>query len=421
LSKKTEWSLLVPGPLGWEVWNRQADGGFARREGGDEPAKVSELANLPAGDLALLFPVRDSHALPFRAESTDSSLFDDLATMHAERLGIRPDPMAGKLSDLFPVTADDRSTVLLHTVLKRPGEGDLPLRTPKEFDLSARAYPVEGDTLCVWKEIGRWVFAFHVGGKLLYSQATSSSAQAPDSAVLQEIRLALSQLAMQGLPHQPSAVRVWPPEGELGEAGALADAFASRPRVEARPDPVIPDPLSKLLPEDVRAARIARKRRNQRVAVVTVLLAAYLGAIGWFGYQYWLKSREKQELAAELEELQGGVAGVLAEHNARWMELEPVVDSKLSPLEVMLAVNKVLPKNAGMRLTTADIGVAENRIQLLGTAQRSVSATQFYSGLKNSPDLKWLKWDDEPPQQDKEAGWKFRVSAERPKEDGAPY
>lgn len=408
MSKQTEWSLLVPGPLGWEVWKRQADGAYERREGEDEPAMVSELSGLPGGDLALFFPVRGFHALPFRAESKDESLFDDLATMHAERLGIRADPMAGQLSDHFEVVADDQSTVLLHAVLKKPGEGELPLRTPKEFDLSPRAFPVEGDTLCVWKELGRWVFGFYVGGKLLYSQATSSSSEAPDDSVLREIRLALSQLAMQGLPSKPSLVRIWPPEGELGEAGALSDAFATRPRVEARPDPVMPDPFSSLLPEDVRAARVARKRRNQQVALVSLLVLAYLGLVGWFGYQLWEKQGEKKKLAAELEQLQGGAGEMLREHNERWEELGPVVDTRRSPMEVLLAVSGAVPKDSGLRLTTADLNVASGELQLIGTAPQSAPATQFYSGLRNSNDLAWLDWEEDPPQKSAK-GWDFRV------------
>ena len=408
MSKQAEWSLLVPGPLGWELWKRGADGAFQRRDGADEPLRVSEVAGLPSGDLALLFPVRGFHALPFRAESKDDSLFDDLATMHAERLGIRPDPMAGQLSDHFEVLSDDQSTVLLHAVLKTPGEGDLPLRTPREFDLSPRAYTVEGDTLCVWKELGRWVFGFYAGGKLLYSQATSSDAEAPDGAVLREVQLALSQLAMQGLPCKPTLIRIWPPEGELGEAGALADAFPTRPRVEVRPDPVMPEPFSDLLPEDVRAARVAKKRRNQRVALVTLVILAYLGLVGWFGYQVWEKQRAKSSLASELEVLQGGTAGVLQEHSARWTELGPVVESRLSPMEIMRAVQQAIPRNSGLRLGTADLNVDGGEIQLIGTAPQSAPATQFYSSLRNNGDLKWLEWEVEPPSKSAK-GWDFRV------------
>ena len=56
--------------------------------------------------------------------------------MHAERLGIRPDVMAGELTDSFLVDQDAESSVILHVVIRSPGEGELPLRTPKEFDLS---------------------------------------------------------------------------------------------------------------------------------------------------------------------------------------------------------------------------------------------------------------------------------------------
>lgn len=414
MSKQQEWSLLVPGPLGWEIWKRQADGAFERVQGGEEPMKPAELKDLPGGDLMLLFPVRAFHSLPFRAESTDKALFEDLATMHAERLGIRPDPMAGKLYDHFKVGGDDQSTVLHHVVLKKPGEGDLPLRTPKEFDLSPRAYPVEGDALCVWKELGRWVFAFHRGGELLYCQSTLSTSEAPDASVLQEIRLALGQLAMQGLKAEPSTVYVWPPEGELGEAGALADAFARKPQVGPRPAPVMPDPFSDLLPEDVRAARVARQQRNQRFVLVGLVLLAYLGLIGWLGYGLWEKTQERKGLQAELDELQAGTAGILEEHNVRWTELGEVVQPRLSPLEIMLAIQKAVPRNSGLRLTTADINLAEGSIQVLGTAPQSAPITQFYGAIKRSPDLSWLDWEEEPPAKDQQ-GWKLRIRTELPK------
>jgi hypothetical protein len=414
MSKPKDGSLLLPGPLGWEVWRYLPDGSLARREEVEEAASLHELAQLPGGDLILLFPVRGFHALPFRAESCDESLFEDLAVMHAERLGVRPDPMAGQLSDHFQVLQDEQSTVLLHAVLKRPGEGDLPLRTPQDFDLSARAYPVEGDTLCVWKELGRWVFGFYVGGKLLYAQATSSTSAVPDRLVLQEIQLALSQLALQGLPCRPAVVRLWPPEGELGEAGALAEGLGTRPLIEARPDPVMPDPFSRLLPEDVRAARLARKQRNRRVAMVALLVLLYLGGIAWFGAQVWQKSQEKAALEAELQELSGDTAEALARHNARWAELGPVVDTKQSPLEIMLAVQKAIPNNSSLRLETADLSLDEGELQLIGTAPQSAPATQFYSRLRGTPDLRWLEWTAEPPTKTPK-GWSFRVRGE-PKE-----
>ena len=56
----------------------------------------------------------------------------------------------------------------------------MPPRGPKSFDISARAYPLTGDTLAVWKEFGRWVFALSHEGKIVYCQATSVTSSEPD-------------------------------------------------------------------------------------------------------------------------------------------------------------------------------------------------------------------------------------------------
>ena len=88
MSKQQETSLLVPGPRGWEIWKQASTGGFVLHSA-DGPARASDLTGLPGGNLAMLFPVRGMHALPFKASSADESLFEDLAAMHAERLGVR--------------------------------------------------------------------------------------------------------------------------------------------------------------------------------------------------------------------------------------------------------------------------------------------------------------------------------------------
>ena len=414
MSKQAEWSMLVPGPLGWEIWKRQADGAFERSGSEDGPQILGELTGLPGGDLAMLFPVRAFHALPFRAASTDDELFEDLATMHAERLGVRADPMAGQLSDTFEVWKEEDSTVLLHAVLRKPAEGELPLRTPKEFDLSPRAYDVQGNALCVWKELGRWVFACYSSGKLLYCQGTASTTAAPDRDVLQEIRLAVGQLGMQGLKFEPSSIHIWPPEGELGEAGELADAFRVTPQVSRRPDPRLPEHLSSLLPADVRAARAQRAQRNQRAALAAMAALAYLGVVGWLGYGHWQEARKLKKLSKEVAEAESGGAAVVGEHNARWEELGAVVDAKLNPLQIMNSIHAAIPKNTGLRLKTADLNVAAGEIQIIGNAPASAPVTTFYAALKRNPNLSWLEWDEEPPASGKQ-GWDFRIKGAPPK------
>lgn len=410
-AKKThEFHILIPGSEGWEVWKQPAEGEPERvLENG--PRKVIEIEDLPGGELVLLFPVRGFQALPFRVNSTDKDLFEDLAVMHAERLGIRADPMAGQLSDSFLVAQDEETSVLLHAVLLKPGEGELPLRTPNEFDLSARAYPVDGDAIAVWKELGRWVFAIFAGGKLIYSQATSSSGSEPDASLLREIRLALSQLALQGLRIEPDHLHLWSPQGELGELGALAGGFPGLdPVVSVRPLPKVPQPISRLLPEDVRAARLARQHGQRRKSLIGLAALAYLGLVGWYAWGYWKDYRLDKRLSAEVAVVDE-VVTEYEEHVGRWDELAPVVDDERSPLEIMLHIGSAIPRESGVRLENVEIN--QNEIRIKGAAPESTQVTQFVLNLKRSADLRWIEWPAVAPNNTAK-GWEFLFTGTRP-------
>ena len=402
-------SLLLPGAIGWEIWKRTADGRYERTSADDGPVAASELSGLPAGDLAMLFPVRSLHALPLRAASTEDELFEDLAVMHAERLGIRPDPMSGQLSDTFVVEKGEESTVLLHVALENPREGELPARTPKEFDVSPRAYAVSGDEVCLWKELGRWVFAIYLGGKWIYSQATSSTDPEPGPDVLREVKLAVSQLSIQGLKVKPAVCRVWPPAAELGGAGAM-DGVLGETVVERRPDPVFPNPPSKLLPADVRSARRERQKRNQILAGVGVLALVYLGLIAWQAFGMWKNISERNKLAAAAANV-SGVSEEFQLHQAKWTELGPLVENDKSLLEVMLNIKNAIPRNSGLRLSTADLNLAEDTFRVIGTAPQSAPINAFSLALKRNPNLRtWLDWSTEPPSS-KKGTWEFNFNA----------
>lgn len=409
MSKQQETSLLVPGPRGWEIWKQASTGGFVLQSA-DGPARASDLTGLPGGNLAMLFPVRGMHALPFKASSADESLFEDLAAMHAERLGVRADPMAGQLSDTFVVTKEEDSATLLCTVLKSPGDGDLPPRSPKEFDLSARAYPVRGEAVAAWKEFDRWVFAFFRNGKLLYSQATSSSGPSPDASCLKEIQLALGQLSIQGLALRPEAVHVWSSDGD---AGSLAAGLGVPGRVSPRPDPVLPEPRSKLLPADVRAARRAQQARQQKIALIAAVVVGYLGVAGWFGYGLWKDQRTIKDLRAEAESILPEEERLAyAEHKSMWNELDLVVDLDNSPVELMSRVAKAIPPNSGLRLKAAEIDAA--MIKLQGEVPQAAPFSQFKVNLnRDSFGLTQYDWEDSQPTNSPK-GWNFVLNGAIP-------
>jgi hypothetical protein len=404
MSKTTENVLLVPGESGWEIWTGTSTTPFALHEA-TTIERAGDLTNLPSGDLLLLFPVKAITAVPMQVTSADDSLFPDLATLHAERLGLRPDPMAGQLTDLFVIAREADHTALVSILLRSPGDGDLPLRGPKGFDISARAYPLDGDALAVWKELGRWVFALFHQGKLVYCQATSESSINPDDSLAREIRLSLIQLAMQGMEIEPTQVALWT-RAENADTSALSTAFKVEVQVSPRPAPVLPDPLSKLLPADVRSARRAAKHRQNILLGAAAVATIYLGIIAWFGYGLWRDSSETQKL---LKQAEAAAPQGYADHLARWDELAPAVELDRSPVDILSRIAACIPPNSGLRLKSAEISDAE--IKLTGEAPEFAAVNTFGLSLSKKTSLTRYNWPP-PATNQSTRGWEFSYTGE---------
>jgi hypothetical protein len=410
VSKPTEHIILIPGKSGWEIWTGQRDSQYSLHSATDH-TRAGDIPTFPAGDITLCFPVRALTALPVRVNSEDDALFPDLATLHAERLGLRPDPMAGQLTDTFVIAREPENTTLLSVFLRTPADSDLPTRGPKEFDISARAYPVSGDVLALWQEFGRWVFAVYQQGKLLYCQATAVDSAHPDESLAREIRLSIMQLSMQGLEVSPARVLVWTDNGDLNTS-ALATAFGAPLETLPRPTPTLPEPLSKLLPADVRAARRTARKRLQITLAAAAVIIAYLGLIGWAGFGIWKTKSETRKLVAAANAAAPD-ADAYNEHIACWEELAPVIDLNHAPVDILHRIANCIPPASGLRLQTAEISATE--IKLKGEAPQLQAVNTFSLKLNKATDLAQFTWLTPEPQQSTR-GWEFVFTGEIPTE-----
>ena len=408
MSKSTENVLLIPGESGWEIWTGPTAAAFSLHEA-TAHERPGDLTTIPGGDLLLLFPVKAITAVPMRVSSDDDALFPDLAALHSERLGFRPDPMAGQLTDLFVIAREAENTALLTVLLRPPGEGDMPPRGPKSFDISARAYPLTGNSLAVWKELGRWVFSLSHQGNLVYCQATSGTSASPDEALAREIRLALIQLSLQGLEIEPTRTVLWT-NLETINPDALAAAFSAPVEISPRPAPVLPNPISKLLPADVRAARREARRRQNILLGVAAVALVYLSILGWFGYGLWVGISETnklvQQAAAAAPEGQA-----YATHIAKWDELAHAIELTHSPVDILSRIAACIPASSGLRLKTAEISATE--IKLIGEAPQLQAVNSFSLNLNKHIDLTQFDWQTPEPNQSTR-GWEFVFSAEIP-------
>ena len=411
MAKSSTTSLLLPGELSWELWTSEAGGfeQFALAQEPHPPMKPAEIERLPPGNVILLFPVKSVTALPLQVHTGDASLFHDLAITHAERLGLRPDPFAGQLTDIFPLFVNSESSTLLSVVLKTPQTEDLPKKSPVAFDISPRSLPVTGNTVSLWRELGQWVFALHMEGKLLYCQATSFSAPSPEAGLVRQVKFAIAQLSMQGISASPSRAVVWSSDPDT-ETSVVSQSLSVRTDLAHRPHPVLPDPLSKLLPADVRAARReASKRRNLTFAIAAVAIA-YLGTVGYLGYQLWKTDSTTRALDERVAQVspEGEAYGL---HIAKWDELEYALDRNFNTVDILSRVSRSIPPNSGLRLKTADVSPTE--IRLIGEAPQAQSVNQFSQNLTKNNDLAAFEWQLPEPKQSSR-GWEFVFTGTTP-------
>lgn len=392
MSKSSNQVLILPGETGWEIWCCPHGGSFVLEHATDL-SRAGDLTAVPAGELTLLFALRSVTTLPMRVMTSDSAMFEDLAALHAERLGMRPEPEAGQLNDLFEVAREEESAVLLSLWLKPPAEGELPASGPRAFDVSARALPVEGDTIAVWRELNRWVFAIHQDGQLLYAQATPCDSEHPDESFARELKLALMQLSLQGLDPKPQRIVVWSGGVDAHlprDLSALREAFELPVEQQERPLPVLPEPTSKLLPEDVRAARRESQRRKRLQLALAAVLLLYLGLVGWLAYGLWSDGRRVAALEKEAK-LAAPDAAAYTQHMKKWNELADALQLDRSPVEIMHRVAACIPRQGGVRLTTADI--SPYQVTLVGESPTVQAANQFSLKLGKSPSLERYVWE----------------------------
>ncbi len=402
MSKTNDEILLIPGEAGWEIWTRQVAGPFSLHKATLETRAADLAGDLPGGDVLLCFPVKSVTALPMKVASDDESLFEDLATLHAERLGLRPDPMAGQLTDLLVIERHEESATLLEILLRTPREGDMPTRGPKGFDIAPRALDATGHQLAVWREFGRWVFAIHRGGTLFYCQATASDSPAPDAALAREIRLALIQLELQGLATEIPSTVVWTADPDLN-VREFANTLASEVTITPRPAPTWPEPPSRLLPADVRAARREAARRRTITLAATAAAAVYIGVIGWLAYGLWTDKSQaaKLRVIAEAAAPEGLAVGI---HNAKWDELTLALDLNHDPIDILSRIHRSMPPNSGLRLSSAEISAAQ--VVLRGEAPQAPPVQQFNLALSRNNELAAFAWQNPEPRQSTR-GWEF--------------
>lgn len=420
--KKGDQVLLFPGAEGWEIWRGSEELSLLKASGEREALAVE---GVPSGNLTMAFPVRDVSAAPFVAATGDKEMFQDLADLHLERSGLRADQSAGSLSDCFTLRTSEEEAVLLPLVLSPPPEGGLPKRSPHAFDVSARCLPLPNNAVALWREFGRWAFAVSdSAGQAVYFQALPGALF--DHQLAREVALGTAQLSMQEvLPEPLSECLIWTGEGEIPPSQESLDLLGNLLKLpvkqQSKPAPRLPERMSKLLPADIRAERVARQKAKQIKFAVAAAVIAYLGTVGFMAYRYF-DAKERTAVAEKRAEATNPIAEEVANFNAKWDELQPVVENRYWPIEQYFNAYLAAPKQ-GLRFQRAEMhneiqfqdggrAVLKRFISLTGESDDAAQAVQFGENLTKSDYFSAFEWDTGNPAPTNKGTWRFEYRAE---------
>ena len=404
MSNKKNRHLLIPGSDGWEIWEGSAEGSFQRSlENG--PLLASEIESVPSAGLVMGFPVRQALAVPFKVQTDDEAMFDDLATMHLEKSGIRPEEDAGRLTDCFLAGQQDGQTILLAVVLSAPEVSNLPLRAPSAFDISARLFPMDENAITLWRELGRWVFAISSHGQLTYFQALSGDRLSGDT--IRDVFLALTQLGLQGVNLELNQAVVWRSGSKSdptnGEIKAFGDQLGAQVSVEPKPNPVVPESLSRIIPADARSEKRSHEKRQKRNILIAAILILYVGLASYFGYQYveLNTALNKQDYRMKDVRVQHGE---IALFNADWQQLAPVVDSQRWPLQLLYRTATIIPPSQDLRFKVFE--ASRERIVIRGESADLKITSSYAEKIRRA--LKDYNWSLPPAEDDRKTNrWMF--------------
>ena len=209
---------------------------------------------------------------------------------------------------------------------------------------------------------------------------------------------------MQGLNFEPSRIIVWTLRRKTSTPRPSQPSFKAPVEVAPRPAPVLPDPLSKLLPADVRAARRAPCAAATSSSPPPPSSWLYLGLIGWFGYGLWQSLLGNPETSRRRPRKVAPEGEAYALHIAKWDELAHAIDLTHSPVDILKRIAACIPPNSGLRLKTAEISATE--IKLIGEAPQLQAVNTFSLNLSKNNELTHFDWQTPEPNQSTR-GWEF--------------
>lgn len=392
-SNESTATLCLPGQEMWELW-KPTPAGWQRVPGADPAAGPASFKSAAL----FAYPVSSTFAVPIRAATGDPDLLPALIDIQLEKQGLKPDAPVGCLTDWRIIGREENQTLVCAAVLNPSLADDLPREAPQRFEISPYLYDLPDNSLVVWKELGRLVFAITKNENPIYFHALSASVLTPS--VVQEIEHLIMPLYTQGLITEMDQVVLWTEAPDPAVESAFRETFNCRVFRSPQPAPRPGTRVSAIEPVSVAQGKIraARAARIQKIAAACILV--YLLLPAFLTVRYFLEKRKIDVLKSQVASLERSYGSVQTT-----IEQAALADSAINfdryPIEWLFQSLGTLYESAtpGVRITSFEIEKDQgekklSQITIKGEADNAntQAAIVYSTKVKAIPALQIFSW-----------------------------
>ena len=382
--RKQKHEVLIPGDGAWELWTGSLGVALTRSKVfEDGPGAFTRDGSCHV----LALPAASLWVLPAWMKGGQAHL-RDMALLHLERLGVRT-PEHPESMFVDSLTEQDGSHLARVVALKDVPTPLADFRVlPDECRLSASCFPLPGNSLTVWRELGRLVVAITIGPRLAYFSPLSAARL--DHTGLAELNNICLQLTFQRVLSSLSGIVLWIDDGDVESIEKATGVTVVR---QERPIPqVAASSKSGLMPGDVIATRRAGEAsaRSRLMVlsgafVVAALVAAFMVFMS-------MAVRERDALREQVAEITPRAAKV-ENHKAAWQEVATAVDPNSYPMELLL---RCMEPKASNEITLTHFECTRDTILLRGRAVEISPFLKYSQELKQTESLAFA-WESATP------------------------
>ena len=396
-------AICRPALSGWQKWAEGSPGVWTMQ---GESAELEDLR--PASGDMIAVPVRRAFSLCLWVPAADPAVFRDLVLTQLEMRGLSGRTREDTSFAWQEITRAGNESLVHVTVLpahlaSRDWHGDV-----TEYAVSPVCLPLDPDAVTIWREQGAWVAAVTRGGKVLHFHALAEPD--PNGAMALEVWMMLSPLEAGNMIESQLSVIFYGGQGEEIDLSAWNQSGAHSATLRDFPPPVRPPAPLDCVPLAVRDLQTIKKKSAQQQRFAFAGAAVYLALVLLLaGQTLWLHWQARR-LQAEIDRDAPAVASTQEAMN-QWQALQPALEPTTYPLEILLQVSQLLPKD-GVRLTLFETNL--DRVIIQGEASTLAAAIKLQDDLKKNTELETLyEWTAEAPKQLPNGSTRFQIDGTR--------